>query len=224
MNRNNNDFLSQSLSVLTPMELGIILGTLLGDSHLQKRGNSYRLKIEHSSIQKEYLYWKYEKLIRLCGTTQPPRLSTHKTNTESYVFYTSSGKWLEPIYNLFYVENQNGYFIKTITPALIKALPVDPVILAVLHMDDGSVRNDCYAGKLGTMGFTKMENNYLCDYLRKFGVEGKVVLNSKKRQDYYISLPAKTFGVFANRIRPIVSQIPSMVYKLNDARRPGSLD
>ena len=40
----------------------IVVGTLLGDGHLetQNQGRTYRLKIEHSIKQKDYTDWLYQ--------------------------------------------------------------------------------------------------------------------------------------------------------------------
>lgn len=39
----------------------ILVGTILGDGHLETQNNrmTYRLKIEHSEKQKKYVYWLY---------------------------------------------------------------------------------------------------------------------------------------------------------------------
>ncbi len=72
-NPTSNNKLNQSLGALTPNENAVIAGTLLGDAHLQKRtATTYRLKIVHSTAQADYVWWKYNKLKRLCATTKPP--------------------------------------------------------------------------------------------------------------------------------------------------------
>jgi hypothetical protein len=71
--RNNNNQLSKEISeILTIEQDAILKGGLLGDSTLQKRGNSYRLRIAQNSQQLDYVEWKYAKLQSLCGTTQKP--------------------------------------------------------------------------------------------------------------------------------------------------------
>lgn len=209
---------------LTDYEQALIMGTLLGDAHIQKRKGSYRLKIEHGIDQKAYVFWKHEKLKRFCTTTQPPKTMISKKGLQysTVVFYTTSGKWIEEIYHLFYkaAALKTGRFVKTITPELIEKLPMMPILLAVFFMDDGNVRNDCYAGKLATQGFKLDANHLLCSYLLKWNIEGKVVPHIKSKNQYYISIPAKSFGNLVMQIEPIVNEIPEMKYKLNDQHKP----
>jgi hypothetical protein len=151
---------------------------LLGDSNIQKRIQSYRLKIDHSMDQQQYVLWKHKQLKRLCQTTQPPKKTIDKKGFEGLEFYTSSGTYLKSYHELFYkpVEklgkngNKKVIFVKTITEKLINLLPMHPMVLATFFMDDGSVRDDCYAGKIATQGFTLVENNLLCEYLAKWNI------------------------------------------------------
>lgn len=203
--------------VMTDDDRALIMGTLLGDAHIQKRKNSFRLKIEHGIDQKSYVFWKHKKLAKFCETTQAPKIVTSR---RTVVFYTTSGKWLEEIYDLFYKEDSNGRFVKKITPELVEKLPMNPILLSVFFMDDGSVRNDCYAGKLGTQGFSKDENHLLCSYLKKWDVECKVVAHQKSKNQYYITIPAKSFVNLVKHIELIVRENPEMIYKLNDQYKP----
>nr|AAA67801.1 site-specific DNA endonuclease I-CpaII [Lobochlamys segnis]ALO21061.1 putative LAGLIDADG homing endonuclease [Lobochlamys segnis] len=225
--RNNNNFLSNNLLPLTDDEKALIAGTLLGDAHIQKRGDSYRLKIAHGLDHEELVVWKYNRLIRLCQTTQPPRVETYSTKLKSgvlpqgVVFYTSSGKYLKETYDLFYKQTADGRRVKTITQELIDSLPKHPLVLAAFFMDDGSVRSDCYSGKIATPGFAgKEESQLLCNYLHSWDVQANVVAHKKANNQYYIGLPAKTFGRFINIIEPYVREVPALCYKLNESRKP----
>lgn len=197
--------------VLTLEEKSVIYGSLLGDAHLQKRGNSFRLKVAHGITQKQYVMWKYEKLERLC---QLPKEVSNNKGLTSVEFYTSSGAWLRPIYERMYKKDEAGRMVKTISEELIKALPLTPLLLAVFYMDDGSIRDDCFAGKLATQGFSKHGNKLLKEFLAEFNVNSSVVKQTVASEQYYLSLPAATFGTLVNIIKPIVSEIESMVYKI----------
>lgn len=206
--------------ILTQDERALIMGTLLGDAHIQKRGNSYRLKIEHSITQKDYVLWKHNKLQRLCQTTHPPKEVTSKKNETTVLFYTSSSSWLEEIHSLFY-KKENDRLVKKVTQELIDSLPMNPLVLVALFLDDGSVRDDAYSGKIATQGFTKEESNLLKSYLQKWGIESQVVAHSVSKNQYYMSLPARTFGKLIEVIEPtVMNEIPTMIYKLNIERKP----
>lgn len=51
---------------LSKDQKSILFGITLGDGYLQSTGkNNARLRLEHSYKQKEYLFWKVEKLHQL---------------------------------------------------------------------------------------------------------------------------------------------------------------
>lgn len=112
-------------------------------------------------------------------------------------------------------------YIKTITPELIDKLPMSPYVLVTLFLDDGSIRNDCYAGKLATQGFTEPEQQLLRLYFLKWGIDCKVNLHLEVKNQYYLTIPATSFSRLIEIIEPIIiNEIPSMSYKLNADRRP----
>lgn len=224
---NNNDALSQELKSLTDEELAIIYGILLGDGHIQKRGGSYRLKIEHSIDQLDYVLWKHNKLNRLCSTTQPPKIINRTVEGkphQSVEFYTSSGKWLKRFHDLFYKKDSTDKYKKVVTEELINKLPINAILLAVFFMDDGSVRNDCYSGKLATQGFSKEGNNLLKEYFQKYNIGCEVVLHNKIKQQYYLSIPVGSFGKLMSLIESTVRQVKGMEYKLNEDQKNKKLD
>ena len=207
-------------------ENAILMGSLLGDSTLQKRGlNSYRYRVCHGISQKQYVMWKYKNLINICKTTQSPKEIINSKGDITYEFYSSSGVYLKGLFDLYYKPDplNSERYIKTITQELIDKLPLNPIILAVLFMDDGSVRNDCYSGKIATQCFSLGENNLLKDYLRKWDVDVNIVKHTKVSGQYYISIPVKSFSRLVEIIEPIVKQIPEMVYKLNEDNKKSRL-
>src|SRR3989344_3608400 len=60
---------------MTARQRNIIVGTLLGDGHLetQDRGRTFRLKIEHSINQRGYVDWLYCELQPLIGSAPRQR-------------------------------------------------------------------------------------------------------------------------------------------------------
>lgn len=208
---------------LTEEERSVIFGTLLGDAHLQKRGNSYRLKIEHAQANADYVQWKYKKLFRLCQTTHAPKPFTSKSGFTTQLFYTSSSPLYQSIHELFYqpIEKSGGKvkYVKTITEKLLSHLPVNDLVLAVWFMDDGSIREDCYAGKIATMCFSQEEQLLLQQYLLDvYSLNLSVVIHLESKNQYYLSVPASTFRLFSQLIEPHVEEVTSMVYKLNRSR------
>lgn len=212
---------SQIPNNLTPDEEAILIGGLLGDEILIKRGNSFRYRVLHGIHQKQYVDWKHSKLIRICQTTATPHeCSPTREGHRRYEFYTSSGLYLKELHERFYEKQPNGRWKKKISPELVNSFSLNPLMVAVWWLDDGSVRNDCYAGRINAQGFSREEQNLLCIYLNRFGIEAHIVTYTYSSGQFYISIPAHTFGYLADLIEPIVREVPAMEYKLNELRRP----
>ena len=60
-------------SGLTDEQKQLILGTLLGDGAIEKRWKNPRLRIDHASAQKEYVFWKYN-ILQDIATREPHML------------------------------------------------------------------------------------------------------------------------------------------------------
>ena len=85
---------------LTQLEEAIILGSLLGDGHIEKRGNSYRFKIRHCKAQKDYIFWKYKQLKRIIKNK--PKAIKNNVVYDAFYFNTKSGLFLKKYHDLFY--------------------------------------------------------------------------------------------------------------------------
>ena len=61
---------------LTSIQNEILVGTLLGDGHLEtmNRGKTYRLKIEHTMKQKAYVDWLYGHFMGWVATSPRVRI------------------------------------------------------------------------------------------------------------------------------------------------------
>jgi hypothetical protein len=203
---------------MTDLEKSVIMGTLLGDGHLNKRGKSVRLKIEHGIDQEDLVWWKYEKLKRLCPNTKPPHVAVSKKGFKSILFYTSSSRLLEEMHQLYYKKHGERYK-KVITSELIDQLSLDSIVLAIWYMDDGSVRDDCYSGKIASQGFSLEENHLLRQYLLKKNIETNVVKHKEAKGQYYLTVPACSFQTFIDEVEAYLREVPSMVHKLCLSRK-----
>ena len=52
---------------LNNIQHDIVIGSLLGDGHIDKRDNYPIFIVSHAENQKDYLYWKYNEFIKLCN-------------------------------------------------------------------------------------------------------------------------------------------------------------
>nr|YP_009519422.1 hypothetical protein [Rhipiliopsis peltata]AYC65479.1 hypothetical protein [Rhipiliopsis peltata] len=206
---------------LTQTEHNILLGTLLGDAFLQKRGKKARLRICHSFKQKEYVDWKYSQLCRLCQRTQSPKIKKVQLNAklcyETYSFATQSEDILLQYHSLFYNLNKNGKYYKKLSPKLFKYIK-HPLSLAVWWLDDGYRRTDCNGGRLYTQCYTLKEQQLLQNILLKnYKINSNIVRHyiRKKKVYYYLSIPSKkkNFNEFLDCISIYADSINCMRYK-----------
>ena len=183
---------------LTQLQKSFIVGTLLGDGYIRQvkgRKNAF-LEVNHSITQKEYVEWKYQILKNL--TRSGPKLRKGNGSRIAYRFFTKQHPEFTKIMDLFYKDKKK----------CIPDIALDPLILAVWFMDDGSrcSEDNIY---LNTQQFSKEDQYKLLGFLRKVGLEG--TLNRDK--EYYrirfkTSSISQLFGMIEQHI------IPSMKYKI----------
>ena len=196
-------------------QLQLILGSLMGDARLECRSKSIRakhtarLRIHQSDKQKDYVFWKHEKLKDL--VLKGPRLTKvwhdAKRNKDhfSWYFHTQSSESLGLIHKMFYQNN-----VKIVPNDLLEIL--NPFGLAIWYMDDGS--NNGRNITLNTHSFSVFEQKVLQNFLlNKFGVLTTLV---KDRSKYKIAIGSYEYSKFMKIVRPFV--IPSMSYKVFSPR------
>lgn len=237
--------MTQTIINITPDQDALLWGTMLGDGTISVRSpiswenrvmtvntpTTYRVKIEHSLEQSDYVMWKYNILKPLCGDCQGPvkvKHSSKERTTYALMFYTKASPIYHEMHKMLYEPNLAktkpsraiSNYTKVIRPELIERLPMDPLVLASWYMDDGNARGDCDAGKLATQGFTLEDNKLLLTYLQKWGLDATITLHSAKKSQYYISFPAKgkVFRKFVDIISGRVNEVPGLAYKLNRLR------
>ena len=83
---------SKRITGFSRNEKAIIVGSILGDGHIQQMALSnqrtvekYRLRVAHTKEHFDYLDWKHQQLKRLCSQTKPPY---PENNTDMCLFYT----------------------------------------------------------------------------------------------------------------------------------------
>ena len=168
---------------LNSRQLRILLGSLLGDAHLesQSRPEIARLKIEHSYKQKEYVDWLYKEFKE--WVRNGPREKTRRVwgkEYKKYCFTTLSHTDLGNIRKLFY-END-----KKIVPKELLENYLDELSLAIWFMDDGSVKSKKHKGVfLNTQGFTLREVKKLQEILKEnFSIESTTREDKNGEQIY----------------------------------------
>lgn len=179
---------------------------MLGDGHLETvTGKTYRLKIEHTYNQKEYVDWLYQQLKSLAASR--PKLKIRRDDGKEYKKY-----WFNTCYTAslrFYGHQflKNG---KKRVPKLINRW-LTPLTLAVWFMDDGSIKSkECQAKIINTQAFDEASLKRLQQALKSnYQIETKL---RKQKEGKQIYIPASQ----VSKLRQVVGKyiLPSMKYKL----------
>ena len=197
--------------------LSFMLGSLLGDSHLEKRINliGSRLKVVLCHDNVEYLMW-FHKFYSERGYCSPikPKLYRkikkkgkvffcYKFNTYTY----SSFNWIHDF--LYKWDSDNHQYLKIISNILYL---FTPMAWAIWFMNN-SVKPGNTA-RIATNGLTLEEVNILCLTLKnKFNIN-TTLKKSSQNQGYIIYINKDSMTNFANLIKP--HMIKSLYYKLGN--------
>jgi len=193
----------------------LIIGSLMGDARLECRSKNIRaehtarLRIHQSDKQKDYVFWKYEKLKNF--VLKGPRFIKvwydKKRNKDHYswYFHTQSNEALGLLHKLFY-HNRT----KIVPKDLIGIL--NSFGLAVWYMDDGS--NNSSNITFNTHCFSREEQSVIQElFSNKFGIATTMV---KDRTKSKIAIGRHECSKLMAIVQPHI--IPSMGYKILSPR------
>lgn len=202
--------------ILTKEQLGLIVGSLLGDASIPRKlmgtGNHY-IDITHSEKQLEYLKYKVEIFKKYGFKVSKIYKRKVKTYTEYsvHIYYENCPEILNTLRWWFYHLGKK-YF----TYNMIKRLT--PLGIAIWFMDDGS--RSLHYNKEHTQiksrelyistYMSREEHHSLIKYLNCLGVNCKEV---RDRDKYRLSLNATNAKIFIPIIKPYFC--PSMLYKID---------
>jgi hypothetical protein len=192
--------MDNTVGSLTQYQLSIIIGSILGDGYVRivkGRQNAF-LEVNHSIKAKEYVDWKYNVLKNICQS--PPKSRIIDDRRTAYRFFTRQNSDLTKLLGMFY---KNG---KKIIPS---SLILNPLILAVWFMDDGSKsrQRDVY---LNTQQFSLLDQKILIGKLRALGLKARL---NKDKKYYRLRFLKESVVGFNDLIHPHIIQ--SMKYKLS---------
>ena len=198
---------------LSERQRSIIVGTLLGDGHLEttNKGKTYRLKITHSIKQREYIEWLYNEFKNIVRTPPQRKLKNGVSKIyEEYWFNTYSLGSLRFYAQQFYVDGEK------IIPKIIGKL-LNPLVITIWFMDDGSYKSNRHKTYIiHTLSFKKKDLQLLSEVL-----ERKFWIKTKLHKQYYKSsikwrlyILSESADKFKNLIEPYV--LSSLKYKLGN--------
>src|SRR3990167_3753425 len=194
-----------SRGVLSQRQREILIGTLLGDAHLEKNGQYSRLRVDHYEKHKDYIYWLANEFLPF--SLEPRQVfDFDKRNSKTYSrwhFSTRSLPIFDEFREMFYL---NG---KKIVPKSISKL-LTPLSLAIWYMDDGFRRKDSKGFYLCTSSYTQEEHKVLQEVLfKRFMILTKV---HHQREYLRMFIPSASANTFNGLIKPYV--LPDLNYKL----------
>ncbi len=197
---------------LTDLQREILVGLLLGDACLetQNRGRTYRLKIEHSVAQAEYVQHLYE--VFRDWVLQEPQIKSQRIAGTVYqkLWFTTVSHGAFRFYAQQFYRNGTK-----VVPKLIHRL-LTARGLAYWFMDDGSIKSKQSKGVLlNTQGFAEQDVARLIKVLReKLGLEAK---SRRQPEGQQIYISGRSYERFRALVEPYL--IPQMRYKLPSARK-----
>lgn len=161
----------------------VLFGIILGDGYLQKTGEkNARLRLEHGYQQKEYLFWKVEKLKPLFQGKPKYLERIHPLTKKTYKYWrhqSQSTPYLGKLRKIFYPDG------KKIIPENLEK-HISPITLAVWYMDDGYYYQRDKCGYLYLGNVSEREANIVYDaILKKFGIETRIKVKKKGFAIYF---------------------------------------
>ncbi len=200
MNLAYNIIMDNTVGSLTQYQLSIIIGSILGDGYIRiinGRKNAF-LEINHSIKAKKYVDWKYMNLKNICQS--PPKKRIIDETRTAYRFYTKQSSELTALFKEFY---KNG---KKIIPS---SIVLNPLILAVWFMDDGS-KSRKYDVYLNTQQCSFHDQKVILAKLRGLGLKARL---NKDKKYYRVRFLKDSVARLNEIIYPHI--IESMKYKLS---------
>lgn len=186
----------------------IIIGSILGDGTIYpcNKKDEAILECKYDDKSFSYLKWLHQKL-RVLGLGE---IKSQK-GFHQHRFRSSPNKEIGNLRKLFYPSG------KKIIPKNISQLLIDPLSLAIWHMDDGCldfrIKEHCNA-TFATFSFLKRDCEFLAKtMLTNFNLLIKVHKNSMRGKLYYrLYVASKSMNQFINLIQPFI--LPCFFYKL----------
>jgi len=190
--------MGDTVGSLIQEQKSIIIGSLLGDGYLRivpGRKNAF-LEINHSLSEKNYVDWKYQKLKDLVKS--PPKQRKGKGKRIAYRFFTQQHLELTKLYQKFYRGRKK----------IVPNLKLDPLMIAVWFMDDGSKSYRTYY--LNTHRFDYPSQRRLIQMLREqYGISSAL---NRDKEYYRIRIKQDSAEKLKKLMRNYI--IPTMEYKL----------
>lgn len=189
--------------ILTHDQLQIIIGSLLGDGHIELASTYPRLKIERSANDKEYLQWEYSYFKDFCRSDihEYDRFDKRYNKWHSYNYFrTVSFAALMPYYQDWYIDGVRQ---------VPENVELTPLTTAVWFCDDGCVinENNSLIVKLSTESFGEKGVQILVAKLEeKFDLKFPIFRKKKNKDQFFIKATGEAALKYLKYISNIVAE------------------
>ena len=191
--------MDNTVGSLTQAQRSLIIGSLLGDGYLRVvpgRSDAF-LEVNHSYAARDYVDWKYGMLKSISRSA--PKLRRGNGRRIAYRFTTRQVPKLTQLHKNFYRDGRK------VVPDDLK---LDPLILAVWYMDDGSKCRDRDVYR-NAQQFSLGDQKRCLAILSRIGIEGSL---NRDKTYWRVRIKKASLPIFWELIAPNI--IPSMQYKL----------
>lgn len=194
---------------LSAFQRKLLVGLLLGDGHLEtSNGRTYRLRVEHSEQQKEYVFWLSNQF-KDWLTVTAPRRKVRNDGRVSYEMVTCYHGAFRFYAQQFYVGKKKHI------PDMFNKL-ISDTALAVWFMDDGSMKSAKHKTYvIHTLGYSYADLKRVRTALKKvFSLE--VTIHKQRNNTWRLYITSQSASLFTSIVYKLMKNIPSMLYKLEN--------
>ena len=159
-------------AVLNNLQKDLIIGSLLGDGHIDKRQTRPNFIVSHAENQKDYLYWKYDILKNLCCSAptryDPRHKSFHGKDYSCQAFYRFNTRIIDKlipyremdISQLIYLLNNLSFSVFILDDAF-RGSANWSLCVAKFSESDKKLFCDICFGKFGLNCWVQKDNRYV---------------------------------------------------------------
>lgn len=191
--------------------LSILYGTLLGDSHIEKRSDNIRFSFQQENRNVEYLFWLWSRLseAKYCTDIKPKLRKCLGQGGKVRFYYKFNTYTFTNLNYMYYDFHKNNSSFKRVPDNIY--IYLTPLALACWIMDDGTRVG---AGiKISTNSFIKEDVMLLINVLLlKWGINASIQKCGKKDQ-WVIYIPKAFIPLVQDLVRDFI--VPSMLYKIH---------
>lgn len=193
---------------VTDRQRDILIGCILGDAYISPKG---KIRIEQSTKQKEYVWWKHTELKSLAYPALPRKIDRiNKLNGREYSsMFFELRQYFRSWRAIFYMERRKVFPLE---------LSISPIALAVWYMDDG-----CWTGKKSVIAIEGFDDESIDRIQQLFqfefqietvvGKNRKLVIRKRSHERFYALISPYIISSMQYKLPNPVTTCPTLLEK-----------